>query len=165
LIEIGTRNCDRGKHVSDGGRVLNRRTFFPGDVIFNEGDRGSQAFILQSGRVRITKNVSGGQRGTLGFVEPGGIFGEMALIDQSERMATAIADQSCVCIVITEETLKSKLAKTDPVLRMLMLMLIRLLRRVADDTPIPPDDLEALAREASARAGPGSIQSGDRTND
>ncbi|WP_421879041.1 cyclic nucleotide-binding domain-containing protein [Pacificispira sp.] len=151
--------------MSDGGRILNRRTFFPGDVIFNEGDRGSQAFILQSGRVRITKNVSGGRRGTLGFVEPGGIFGEMALIDQSQRMATAIADQSCVCIVITEEALKGKLAKTDPVLRMLMLMLIRLLRRVADDTPIPPDDLAALAREASAQTRDGTSQPrGDRTD-
>ncbi|MDW3207525.1 MAG: cyclic nucleotide-binding domain-containing protein [Alphaproteobacteria bacterium] len=143
-----------GNHgVSDSGRVLNRRTFFPGDIIFNEGDLGSQAFILQSGRVRITKNVAGGRQGTLGFVEPGGIFGEMALIDQSERMASAIAEQSCVCIVITEESLKAKLAKTDPVLRMLMLMLIRLLRRVADDTPIPPDDLEALARQADDQAG------------
>lgn len=135
--------------MSDGGRILNRRTFYPGDIIFNEGDLGSQAFILQSGRVRITKDVGSGRRGTLGFVEAGGIFGEMALIDQSERMASAIAEQPCVCIVITEQALKSKLAKTDPVLRMLMLMLIRLLRRVADDTPIPPDDLEALAREAS----------------
>lgn len=134
--------------MSDNGRVLNRRTFFPGDVIFNEGSSGSQAFVLQSGRVRIVKNLPGGQQGTLGFVEPGGIFGEMALIDHSPRMAGAIADRSSVCIVITEQILQSKLASTDPVLKMLMLMLIRLLRQVADKTPIPPDDMEALARAA-----------------
>lgn len=138
----------RGGSLSDTGRILNRRTFFPGDVIFNEGSSGAQAFVLQSGRVRIVKNLGGGKQGTLGFVEPGGIFGEMALIDKSERMASAIAERSSVCIVITEQQLQDKLANTDPVLKMLMLMLIRLLRQVADKTPIPPDDLEALARAA-----------------
>lgn len=136
--------------MSDTSRVLNRRTFYKGDVIFNQGDLGSQAFVLQTGRVRIAKSVGGGQRGTLGFVEAGGIFGEMALIDQSPRMASAIAEEACVCIVITEESLRSKLAKTDPALRMLILMLIRLLRQAADKTPIPPDDMNALAKAAAA---------------
>lgn len=136
--------------MNDRGRVLNRRTFYAGDTIFHEGDRGTQAYILQSGRVRVTKDVGGGRQGTLGFVEPGGIFGEMALVDQSNRMATAVADNTSVCIVITEEALKQKLAKTDPVLRMLLLMVIRLLRQTADNTPIPPDDLEALAKAAEA---------------
>lgn len=136
--------------MSDSGRILNRRTFYPGDVIFNEGDLGSQAFVLQSGRVRITKTVAGGRQGTLGFVETGGIFGEMALVDQSQRMASAVAEDSCVCIVITEEVVRGKLAKADPVLRMLILMLIRLLRRAANEAPIPPDDLKALAEAAAA---------------
>jgi CRP/FNR family cyclic AMP-dependent transcriptional regulator len=136
--------------MSDRARILNRRTFFAGDTIFHEGDRGTQAFILQSGRVRITKAIagSGGRSGTLGFVEPGGIFGEMALVDQSNRMATAVAEETSVCIIVTEETLRQKLSKTDPVLRMLLLMLIRLLRQTTDNTPIPPDDLEALATAA-----------------
>jgi CRP-like cAMP-binding protein len=136
--------------VSDSSRVLNRRTFFKGDLIFNEGDYGNQAYVLQSGRVRITKSLAAGARGTLGFVEAGGIFGEMALIDQSKRMASAIAEDSCVCIVITEELLKKKLANTDPGLKMLILMLIRLLRQAASKTPLPPDDLAAMAKAANS---------------
>ncbi|MDF1747606.1 MAG: cyclic nucleotide-binding domain-containing protein [Alphaproteobacteria bacterium] len=136
--------------MSDASRVLNRRTFFKGDVIFNEGDYGSQAFVLQTGRVRITKTLAGGGRGTLGFVEAGGIFGEMALIDQSKRMASALAEEACVCIVITEELLTKKLNNTDPGLKMLIMMLIRMLRQAASKTPLPPDDLAAIAQAANA---------------
>ena len=136
--------------MSDASRVLNRRTFFKGDIIFNEGDYGSQAYVLQTGRVRITKALVGGGRGTLGFVEAGGIFGEMALIDQSKRMASALAEESCVCIVITEELLTKKLNNTDPGLKMLIMMLIRMLRQAASKTPLPPDDLAAMAQAANA---------------
>lgn len=131
--------------MSDGARVLNRRTFYPGDVIFNEGDEGAQAFVLQSGRVRIVRNVASGGTGTLGFVEPGGIFGEMALIDNAPRMASAVADEQCTCIVVTQDTVQSKLEGTDPVLKLLMLVVLRTLRKVASDTPIPPDEMDALA--------------------
>lgn len=132
-------------------RILNRRTFRAGDLIFSEGDPGNQAFILQSGRVRILRAVEGGRRGTLGFIEPGGIFGEMALVDRSVRMASAVADAPCTCIVIAEDMVRDKLKAADPGLRMLIVMLIRLLRQAADATPIPPDDLSAIAKAAEGR--------------
>lgn len=129
-------------------RLINRRTFYTGDVIFNEGDKGSHSFVVQSGRVRIVKNLPGGGKGTLGFVEKGGIFGEMALIDNSPRMATAIAAEPTCCIVITEDQLKSKLRRADPLLRMLLTVMIRMGRTLADRTPIPEEDIEGLAEAA-----------------
>lgn len=131
-----------------GPKLLNRRVFYPGDVIFNEGDRGSQAYVLQSGRVRIEKRLSPQKSVTLGYVEAGGIFGEMALIDNSPRMASAVADQAAVCITISEDALRTKMSKSDPAIRMIIQMLIRLLRRTADDIPTPSRDLDALAKAA-----------------
>lgn len=139
--------------MNDSRRILNRRVFYAGDTIFSEGDYGSQAYVLQSGQVRITRSVTGGRQGTLGIVEPGGIFGEMALIDDSPRMATASTDHGCVCIVISVEDLRKKLVKTDPVLQVLIQMIIRLLRQAADNTPIPADDLEMLAKAAESPNG------------
>lgn len=130
--------------MNDSSRVLNRRTFYPGDIIFNEGDAGAQAYVLQTGKVRIAKTTDGGTKGTLGFVKPGGIFGEMALIDSEPRMATAIAEEQCTCIIVTEETVKEKLGKTDPVLKLIMLVVLRVLRKIASDMPIPPDEMTAL---------------------
>lgn len=144
-------------------RVLNRRTFYAGDVIFHEGSQGAQAFVVQSGRVRIARTAPGGERATLGFVEPGGVFGEMALIDRSPRMASAIADSATVCITIPEETVTAKLKACDPSLRMLIVMMIRLIRTIADQTPLRADEVGALADAADAAAETGPAGDADGT--
>ncbi|WP_420547453.1 Crp/Fnr family transcriptional regulator [Curvivirga sp.] len=120
------------------GRILNRRTFAQGDIIFHEGDKGSQAYVVQRGRVRIIKNMSSGNKGTLGFVETGGIFGEMALMDNSPRMATAVADEPTVVISIPEETVKKKLSKSNPVTKMMLMVMIRMLRSMSHDVELKP---------------------------
>jgi CRP-like cAMP-binding protein len=74
----------------------------------------------------------------LGFIETGGIFGEMALIDQSRRMASAYAEETSSYIVIPEQTFTEKLRATDSSLRLIVLVLIRLLRHAADQASIPP---------------------------
>ncbi|RED51009.1 Crp/Fnr family transcriptional regulator [Aestuariispira insulae] len=129
-------------------KVLNRRSFFPGDIIFHEGDNGSQAFVVQSGRIRIVKALAGGEKGTLGFVEPGGVFGEMALLDNSPRMATAVAEEASVLIVIPESVVKAKLKKTNPVIRMMLVVMIRMLRNISEKVDLEVIDLEAVAQAA-----------------
>ena len=62
------------------------RSFVRGDTIFEEGDHGEEFFVVVSGKVEIR---SGGRR--LETLGPKGIFGEMALIDESPRSATVIA--------------------------------------------------------------------------
>ena len=62
------------------------RSFAKGDTIFEEGDHGEEFFVVVSGKVEIR---SGGRR--LETLGPKGIFGEMALIDESPRSATVIA--------------------------------------------------------------------------
>ena len=138
------------------GQVLNRRIFYAGDVLFREGDSGTLAYVVRSGRVRIVRELAGGERGTIGFIEPGGIFGEMALIDRSPRMATAIADETSECIAVPQETLTGKLKGADPELRMLITMLIRMVRTVTDDTPLPPDAVDRMADTAESAAANGA---------
>ena len=128
---------------------MNRRLYNAGDIIFREGDRGSQAFVLQSGQVRIVRQLESGEMGTLGYVEPGGLFGEMALVDNAPRMATAIAHKPSSCIIIPEALLKRKLKAADPMLRILLLMLIRMVRIAADSANIPADDLDRFANIAN----------------
>lgn len=127
------------------GRILNRRAFPAGDVIFHEGDAGSQAFVVQKGRIRIVKDMAEGEKGTLGFVETGGIFGEMALLDNSPRMATAVADEYSVLIAIPEDTLQQKLKRTNPVVKMMLMVMIRMLRNMSDDLAMEPVDLSSLS--------------------
>lgn len=99
--------------------VLERRVCQEGTTIFREGDRGDCAYIVQKGRVEIVKS-SGGSEIVIGAVGEGGIFGEMALLDDQPRMATARAAEMAIVIIVTRRTFEQKLAKTDPFIRRLL---------------------------------------------
>ncbi len=73
---------------------------------------------MESGKVEISKTVpGGGDPKILGHVAAGGIFGEMALVDNKPRMAQAKTVEPTTVIIITETVLEQKLRKTDPFVR------------------------------------------------
>jgi CRP/FNR family transcriptional regulator, cyclic AMP receptor protein len=76
----------------------NPRICEAGETIFREYDMGSEMFVVLEGEVALTigQNVVE----TLGAGEP---FGEMALIDQAPRVATATARTACKLAVIPEK--------------------------------------------------------------
>lgn len=74
------------------------RTMRAGEVIFREGDASDgHMYAVIEGEVEITR----GDR-TLELVPAGGVFGEMALIDQQPRAATALARAACRLAVVGE---------------------------------------------------------------
>ncbi|MBC7951843.1 MAG: cyclic nucleotide-binding domain-containing protein [Rhodospirillaceae bacterium] len=89
---------------------VRRKVFEPGALIFDEGEPGHEAYVVEYGRVAIFKSVKG-QRVELGLVIQGGIFGEMALIDDQPRMASAMAEVETACVVIAKERLTEQLEK------------------------------------------------------
>ena len=64
----------------------------PDQVIFREGDAGNALYLVGEGSVKISKSGRGGQQETLGFIEQGNFFGEMALLDGQPRSAMATAN-------------------------------------------------------------------------
>jgi CRP/FNR family transcriptional regulator, cyclic AMP receptor protein len=68
------------------GPEIPTRYFAKGDTIFKEGDQGDQFYVVVRGQVEIR---SGNRR--LEILGRNGIFGEMALIDDSPRSATVVA--------------------------------------------------------------------------
>lgn len=66
------------------------RVYQAGDIIFEEGDRGSDMFIVQDGSVTVTKKVLGKDL-VLGTLERGDFFGEMSLLESVPRAATCRA--------------------------------------------------------------------------
>ena len=73
--------------------------FKPGDVVFAEGDKGDKMYVIRSGEVEILRDGH-----VVETLAPGGIFGEMALIDGSPRAATARAKTACELAPITEKS-------------------------------------------------------------
>ena len=76
--------------------------------IFREGQTGLLMFVVQEGRVALSIGQEVVQR-----VGAGGVFGEMALVDQSPRAATATADDDCVLLGINRATFLN-LVRTNP---------------------------------------------------
>jgi len=73
--------------------------FETGDVVFAEGDKGDKMYVVRSGEVEILRDGH-----VVETLAPGGIFGEMALIDGSPRAATARAKTACELAPITEKS-------------------------------------------------------------
>ena len=91
--------------------------------IFSEGEKGTVAYAIESGLVEIS-TVNNNKHDSLGILTPGQIFGEMALIDDEPRTATAIAIKDTVLTVISREQLMERLKNTEPMLRMLIRVII-----------------------------------------
>lgn len=113
----------------DGGAdpKLEKISIAAGSVVFRQGDEGDAAYILEKGKIVIFQQVET-QRVELDSIKPGEIFGEMAVIDRSERMATAVAALDSVVTRVPEPLFARKLAGTDKFVRALVSMFIKNIR-------------------------------------
>jgi CRP/FNR family cyclic AMP-dependent transcriptional regulator len=79
-----------------------RKTFQAGDVIFSEYEPGDNFYLIQSGRVQIVK-IFGDLEKTIAILNPGEIFGEMAILEEAPRSATAIAMDPVTALEFNQE--------------------------------------------------------------
>jgi len=107
------------------GRVLERKVFYAGQVVFKEGDLGDRAYLIQDGQIEISK--TGLPLATLG---KGELFGEMALVDDQPRMASAKALSDVSVVIISRDAFREKLAKADPFIRGLLNIFVRNIRNL-----------------------------------
>jgi CRP-like cAMP-binding protein len=99
------------------------RAFKAGEVIFNEGEPGHEMFVIQSGRVEIRR----GNR-VLEILSEKSIFGEMALIDDAPRSATAVAATDVNVVPVGEKQFLFLVSETPFFALNVMRTLVRRLR-------------------------------------
>ena len=85
-------------------RLASSETFKDGDVIFKEKTLGDKMYIILSGTVRISKYLGNKKEEVLVNLKPGACFGEMGIIDQSPRSATATVDGGNAVMLVVKET-------------------------------------------------------------
>lgn len=122
--------------------TLPRVEFKRGDTLFRKGDPPDGcAYIIESGQVAITSNV-GAQDVHIDTLERGDFVGEMALIDDHPRSATAAAEEDTVCTVLSKDEVDRALQEADFLAYTLIRALNRRLRRLTEraDTYFDDDD-------------------------
>jgi EAL domain-containing protein (putative c-di-GMP-specific phosphodiesterase class I) len=96
-----------------------RRTLAAGEVLFREGDPGHDAFVIEQGSIEIYQERAIG-RNVLARLARNAIFGEMALVGDQTRTASAMAVEPTVLRIVTHSYLTERLTAADPLLRHLL---------------------------------------------
>ena len=84
-----------GREIEEVGRLVDEVDIPAGHVLMREGDTGREFFVLVTGTVGIDL---GGTR--IRTLEPGDFFGEIALLAEGPRTATATADTAATVLVL-----------------------------------------------------------------
>ncbi|RLB57691.1 MAG: Crp/Fnr family transcriptional regulator [Deltaproteobacteria bacterium] len=102
------------------------RGFPAGTVVFREGDVGNEMYVIQSGKVNITKEVRGVEK-VLVTLGPGAFFGEMAIINQKPRSASAVVVEDARLLVIGPKTFDTMIRSNSEIaVRMIKILAQRL---------------------------------------
>jgi CRP-like cAMP-binding protein len=88
------------------------RTYPKDTMIFSEAQPGKELYIIQKGSVKITKIMNDNEV-LLALLKPGDIFGEMALLEDKPRSASAIAHEKAVLLAVNKTNFK-RMVSTEP---------------------------------------------------
>jgi CRP-like cAMP-binding protein len=100
-------------------------SFRAGQEIFREGDPGDLMYVVHDGKVEL--HVKGQLVDSLG---PGGVLGEMALIEHAPRTATATAYSDCTLVPIPEKRFMFMVQQTPHFALQIMKIMAERLRRM-----------------------------------
>jgi len=102
-----------------------------GQTIFQRGDNGSAMMAVLRGRVRISTVSGDGKEVTLNVINPGEIFGEIALLDGEPRSADATAIEETLLLVVERRHFLPFLRQNEDLFLRLLAVLCSRLRRTS----------------------------------
>ena len=88
-------------------QMLHQRQYKKGETVFNEGEPGAGMYIVKNGEVGITRKMDNGAELALALVKECGFFGELALLDEIPRSASAKAATDAVLFAFSKPSLES----------------------------------------------------------
>lgn len=109
------------QHMTELGKLA--KTFEAGHVLFRDGDPGDVMYVIQTGRVRIFTEVKD-QHKQLAILGPGDFFGEMAILNDKPRNASAEVVENATMLAINGRTLGAMISSNAEIA-------VRLIRRLA----------------------------------
>jgi CRP/FNR family transcriptional regulator, cyclic AMP receptor protein len=126
----------------------NVKLFESGDIVFKEGEKGDLMYVLLEGAVELKMKVERGET-VLKIVDtPNDFFGEMALLDERPRSATAIAAKKTKVLAVDGPTFESMILANGKFALKIIKVLAARIRRSNDQVS---DLIETMPKERIAR--------------
>ncbi len=130
----------------DDGQLLQRfvREFARGTVLFREGELGREMFVIQGGRVTISKTIGRVEK-VLSTLGQGEFFGEMSILCDRPRSATATVSEEARILIIDAKTFEAMVRSNAEVA-------IRMIKKLAERLQAADDLISnLLLRDVSSR--------------
>jgi len=105
------------------------KRFAAGDIIFTMGSSGQSMMAIAEGSVRVSLLTPGAREITLGDLQAGDVFGEIALLDGRERSANVKALTNCALVVLERRSLLNVLQRNPKLSIRLIELLCQRVRR------------------------------------
>jgi CRP-like cAMP-binding protein len=116
--------------------AVQRRNFEINTVIFQEGDTGEALYIIAEGLVKLSKVDLGGHEKTLAILQPPEFFGEMALLGEPARTASALALRQVTAYLLFEDDFKQLLEQYPTISLNVTTTLVSRLKGMDDEAQI-----------------------------
>jgi len=129
------------------------RELFSGEILYRQGDPSDCAWLVERGAIEL--NSEQGRR-TIhhGVLGPGELIGELGMLDGQPRSATATARGDTQLLAIDHDQFLERLEGGDPIVRTLVLSLLRRTRSILAALPaevtLPAEDLASESHEERA---------------
>ena len=107
-----------------------------GTVLFKDGEAGKQMFVIHSGKIRITKKIGEVEK-TLAILPAGEFFGEMAILNDEPRTASAIVEEDSQLLVIDPKTFEAMIKGNSEIS-------LRMIKKLAQRLKQADEQIESL---------------------
>src|SRR5256885_14494580 len=120
------------------------KEFKRGDVLFREGEPGKEMYVVQAGKVNITKTVRETEK-ILAILGAGEFFGEMSILNNKPRSAGAVVAEDAKLLVIDPKTFEA-------MIRGNVEIAVRLIKKLSDRLQEADEQIEnLLLRDPNSR--------------
>jgi EAL domain-containing protein (putative c-di-GMP-specific phosphodiesterase class I) len=129
------------------------RELFPGEILYRQGDASDCAWLIERGAIELHSQQ--GRRSVVhATLGPGELIGELGMLDGQPRSATATARGETQLLAIDHDQFLERLESGDPIVRTLVLSLLRRTRAILASLPndhvVPAEDLATESTEERA---------------
>jgi CRP/FNR family transcriptional regulator, cyclic AMP receptor protein len=128
---LGSVPAEDLKAVAAASRL---RSFRRGQVVFTRSDPGDTVIVVVSGRVKVTVRSADGGELTLAIIHPGGVLGEIGVVDGGSRTADAETLEESQLLLIPRDVVRDVCARVPSAAQALTNSIAATLRRLTEDT-------------------------------